>query len=153
MDKLGYLLLASLTLWSTLSAAGEEFPGVKALMTETEFSAAGLDKLSPGEREALNQWLVRYTVGEAPILVETNEEVQQAAQEQEIISTLVLPFNGWSGSTRFRLENGQVWQQRRRGKYAHHGEDLRVTVSKNFMGGYKMTLLANGKSVQVSRIE
>lgn len=153
MNIPGYLLLACLALCPVLSAFGEEFPGVEALMTEEEFNDAGLDKLSAEERKALDKWLIRYTVSEAPILVETNEEVQQAEKELEITSTLVLPFNGWSGNTRFRLENGQVWKQRRRGNYAHHGEDLRVSISKNFMGYFKMTLVSNGKSVQVSRVE
>ena len=153
MNKLGYVFLAYLIFYPALSSAGEEFPGVQALMSEAEFSDAGLGKLSAEERKALDQWLIRYTVGEAPTLIETNEEVQQAAQEHEITSALVPPFNGWSGNTRFRLDNGQVWQQRRGGNYAHHGDDLRVTISKNFMGYFKMTLLSNGKSVQVSRKE
>jgi hypothetical protein len=145
-------LLAALLAAPTLSDQ-EQFPGVEALMTEKEFDAAGLDKLSTEERAALNDWLIRYTVGEAQVLAVTNEEVQQADQEQEIVSTLLLPFSGWSGDTRFRLENEQVWQQRRAGHYAHHGEDLRVRITKNFMGNYKMTLIGNNKAVQVFRFK
>ena len=57
-------LLAALLAAPTLSDQ-EQFPGVEALMTEKEFDAAGLDKLSTEERAALNDWLIRYTVGEA----------------------------------------------------------------------------------------
>ena len=41
-------------------------PDVRVLMTPEEFQAAGLDKLSPQELEALNRWVVRYTAGDAP---------------------------------------------------------------------------------------
>eukprot|EP00494_Astrolonche_serrata_P017904 UN18094 len=97
------------------------FPGVQRLMSDQEYSDSGLDKLSPEEIRALNQWLIRYTAGEAQVLVTTNEEVKEADRSLEILSSIVSPFKGWSGDTVFRLENGQVWQQRRRGNYFYDG--------------------------------
>ncbi len=137
------------------AAAAEEstFPGVQKLMSEQEFSASGLEKLSPEEIRALNQWLIRYTAGEAQVLITTDEEVIEADRNQEILSSIKEPFRGWSGSTVFRLENGQVWKQRRRGNYFHDGSDTRVSITKTFMGFYKMTLVGSGKSVQVTRLE
>jgi hypothetical protein len=135
------------------SAEESTFPGVQKLMNEREFSAAGLEKLSPQEIKALNQWLISYTAGEAQVLVTTDEEVMEAERTQEILSSIKQPFSGWRGDTVFRLENGQVWQQRRRGNYHHNGSDTRVRITKNFMGFYKMTLLDSGKAVQVTRRE
>ncbi|MCZ6829005.1 MAG: hypothetical protein O7F73_05370 [Gammaproteobacteria bacterium] len=153
-------LLATTVLQAGAAAAGaataaetSTFPGVQKLMSEQEFSASGLHKLSPEEIRALNQWLIRYTAGEAQILITTDEEVMEADRNQEILSSVKQPFRGWSGNTVFRLENGQVWQQRRRGNYYHNGADTRVSITKNFMGFYKMTLLGSGKSVQVTRLE
>ncbi|MEP5765764.1 MAG: hypothetical protein ABJ308_14310 [Halieaceae bacterium] len=150
------LLLAALLLLVT-PAIGQEassFPGVEALMTAEEYQAAGIDKLSPVEREALNRWLVRYTAEDSQVLLNTDEEVQQAVVEQEVLTRISGNFRGWSGETRFKLENGQVWQQRRQGNYKYFGEsNPEVRISKNFMGFYRLEMVESGKSVQVKRIK
>jgi hypothetical protein len=147
------------------AAETSTFPGVQRLMSDQEFADSGLDKLSPQEIKALNQWLIRYTAGEAQVLVTTDEEVKAqvlvttdeevkaADHSLEILSSIVPPFKGWSGDTVFKLENGQVWQQRRRGNYFYAGSDTRVSITKNFMGFHKLTVLESGKSVQVNRLE
>ena len=114
-----------------VAATAEEstFPGVQKLMSEQEFSASGLEKLSPAEIRALNQWLIRYTAGEAQVLITTDEEVIAADRDQEILSSIKEPFRGWSGSTVFRLENGQEWKQRRRGNYFHDGTEPPTSVT------------------------
>jgi len=155
--KFGLPVLLSIAIFTPgLLAAQEEaktFPGIEVLMTPEEFQAAGLDKLTPAERASLNGFLIRYTAEEAPLLLSTDEEVLQAVQEQEIISVIQQPFKGWSGDTVFRLENGQVWQQRRHGNYAYRGSHPEVIISKNFMGFFRMELVENGKAVQVKRIK
>ena len=129
------------------------FPGIEALMTPAEYDAAGLEKLTPQERKALDQWLIRYTAEDAPVLLNSDEEVKQAVQEQEIVSTIVSPFDGWSGNTVFTLANGQVWQQRRQSKYAYTGSTAapEVRITRNFMGFYSMELLETGAKVLVKR--
>tara|TARA_R110001592_G_scaffold363043_1_gene679685 strand:+ start:170940 stop:171410 length:471 start_codon:yes stop_codon:yes gene_type:complete len=155
--KIGVLVLLYLTIFTPSLAVAEEpaktFPGIEVLMTPEEFQAAGLDKLTPAERESLNGFLIRYTAEDAPLLLTTDEEVLHAVQEQEIVSVIQQPFKGWSGDTVFRLENGQVWQQRRNGNYAYRGTHPEVVISKNFMGFFRMELVENGKAVQVKRIK
>jgi hypothetical protein len=65
---------------------------------------------------ALNTWLICYTANEAPVLQVENEEVIEVA-EQGVTSRIVGEFSGWSGKTRFVLENGQVFEQRRPGRW------------------------------------
>ncbi len=151
-NYLGFLacLLAGLS-WPVCCA--ENFPGIEQLMSEHEFKNAGLDKLSDSERQALDNWLVRYTAGEAQILIHSNKEVQKMERSHETHSSLLPPFDGWSGNTRFRLENGQIWQQRKRGNYIYRGDDLRVAIRKNFLGFYTLTLISTDKSVQVKRVQ
>jgi len=144
------LILASQPL---LAEDDASFPGIEALMTAQEYEAAGIDKLTDAEREALNHWLIRYTVEDSKVLLRTDEEVKKAAQEQEILAAIQSPFKGWSGDTIFTLDNGQVWQQRRGGNYHHLGSSTRVRITKNLMGFYRMELLENGKSVQVKRLK
>mgnify|MGYP001820433922 FL=1 len=150
------LALTALALISPALAAEDRgaFPGVKALMTEQEYRAAGLDKLTGAEREALNRWLIRYTAEDSQVIYKENEEVIKAVEEQEILSTILPPFNGWWGDTIFKLENGQVWQQRQGGNYPYRGEPKpEVRITKNFMGFFRMELVANGKTVQVKRLK
>lgn len=147
--------LVAVLMLPVLTHADDEktFPGIKALMTPEEYEAAGLERLSPDERAALNQFLIRYTAQDAPTMLREDKQVKQAAQEQEIVSVIKPPFSGWSGNTVFQLENGQVWQQRRRGNYKYLGSNPKVLISRNFMGFYRMELLENGQTVQVKRLK
>lgn len=145
------LWLLANTAWS--APADAPFPGIKALMTPQEYRAAGLDKLTDAEREALDGFLIRYTAEDSQVLLKTNEEVKQAVQEQEIFSVILQPFKGWSGNTVFHLQNGQVWQQRAGGNYAYRGVSPEVKIDRNFMGFYRMELVENGKAVLVKRLE
>ena len=52
----------------------------------------------------------------------------------------------------FYLDNGQIWKQRLRGRHVYNGDDTRVVIKKNFMGFYKLTHLATGKSVGVKLV-
>jgi hypothetical protein len=133
-------------------AEGSAFPGIQQLMSEQEFRAAGLHRLSDEERAALNRWLVNYTVQEAPELLRSNEEVRAAEDAIRIEASIKPPFSGWSGDTLFHLDNGQVWQQRLRGRYFYNGEDTAVVIEKNLLGFYKMTLQNSGKSIGVTRV-
>ena len=151
--RAGALILALSLLGASQAMAQDRFPGIEKLMSEEEFSAAGLDKLTPEERAALNTWLVKYTAADSQILLNTNEEVKEAKEKHEIRASIVQPFTGWSGKTRFVLDNGQVWQQRLEGRYQYSGDNTEVVITKNFLGFYKMTLLATDKSVGVTRVE
>lgn len=135
------------------AADDEEFPGFEKLMNEQEFAQTGLGKLSDKELEALNQWLIRYTAGDAVVLQATNEAVREAEKSYEIESSITGEFSGWTGKTLFYLENGQVWKQRLSGRYPYRGPaNPKVVISKNFMGYYKMTLVDADRSIGVSRV-
>ena len=150
------LFILSVALLMTATAAHSQegtFPGIEALMTPEEYKAAGIDTLSPEQRAALNRFLIRFTAQDSEVLRNTDEEVIKAAEEQAIVSRISGDFKGWSGDTVFKLENGQIWQQRRRGNYRHVGEpNPEIKISKNFLGFYRLEILENGKSVQVKRV-
>ena len=169
------LLFRLLVLCAALSPTGAVmarddpgFPGIEKLMTPGEYRAAGIDRLTPAQREALNQWLIRYTAGDSQVPLNTDGEIgeatgesreaagesREAAGEREIIAHLGENFSGWTGETLFRLDNGQVWQQRRRGFYTYRGPaNPAVRITKNFMGFYRMEMVESGKSVQVKRVK
>jgi len=144
-------LLAALLLVPTLTSAQERFPGIEQLMTEQELEASGVNDLSRREIEALNTWLIRYTANEAPTLQAENEEVIEVVQ-QGMTSRIVGEFNGWSGKTRFVLENGQVFEQRRRGRWKITLNNPEVHISQNFMGAFELEVVSAGKSIGVRRV-
>lgn len=150
------LLAATAALVFTLPVVAQEaddFPGVKGLMSAQEYEDAGLQKLTPEEREALDAWLLRYTAWEAPEIRKTVEEVKAVEKEFAITSSVKQPFKGWSTKTYFYLENGQVWQQRTSGRYYYTGDDTSVSITKNALGFYELELVATGKTVGVKRIK
>ncbi len=132
-------------------AVEERFPGIKALMTAEELAASGVDELSRRELEALNNWLIRYTANEAPALQAENEEVIDLVK-QGMTSRIVGEFNGWSGKTRFFLENGQVFEQRRPGRWKITLDSPEVLLRQNFMGAYELEVVSEGRSIGVRRI-
>lgn len=144
-------LLAALLLTPMLLNAQERFPGIKQLMTEQELEASGVSDLSRLQIEALNTWLIRYTANEAPVLQVENEEVIEVVN-QGVTSRIVGEFSGWSGKTRFVLENGQVFEQRRRGRWKITLDNPEVHIRQNIMGAYEMEVVSEGKSIGVRRL-
>lgn len=135
------------------AAAGRtDFPGIEKLMSPEEFERAGLDQLSAEQRSALNEWLVRYTAGEAYVVQATSQDVRAAVPEFRLEARIVPPFTGWSGQTLFRLDNGQFWKQRIKGRYRHDGSDTRVVITRNLFGFFSMTVVDTGRSIGVEPV-
>jgi hypothetical protein len=139
-----------------MTASAESPPDVRAMMTPDEFSAAGLERLSPEELEALNRWLLRYTARQASELRQHNELVSEEIRkvEQEGVRTRIVgEFRGWDGDTVFRLENGQVWKQRLPGNWHYRASSPEVELTKNFMGYWMLRVLEADRAVGVTRID
>ncbi len=85
-----------------------------------------------------------------------SEQLEKAAVEK-LEARLVGDFTGWSGNTVFRLDNGQVWQQRKNYITNYRPRDPipapRVTITKGWFGGYDLRVEGVKRSVQVKRIE
>ncbi len=78
-----------------------------------------MSKLTPQQREALNSWLVRYT----KLVISTSQRSKLQGPSAPttrgsrsdctpaIESSISGDFEGWSGETLFKLDNGQIWEQ------------------------------------------
>jgi hypothetical protein len=83
------------------------------------------------------------------------EQVEQRVDRLE--ARLEGDFTGWTGNTRFRLDNGQVWQQTK--NYIPDYEPRepiaqpRVTITRGLMGSYNLRVEGVKRIVQVKRIE
>lgn len=152
MRPLIYFLIA--VIFSFSATAAEQPPDIKSLMTPEDFTAAGLDGLSSEQRAHLNEWLARYRQGlvDGPAPPKTPEQKAEE-REIEIAAKLMPPFEGWSGKTVFKLDNGQVWRQRKGGKLNYRGDDYRVVISKNLFGFWEMKHIDTGLIVGVKRIK
>lgn len=168
MGKVTRFLMFVLLLMVVTPVLAKDFPGMKELMSEQEFNAAGLNKLSAEELKALNNWLLKYTTDDVPELVEEVPELKESValkaavapapaaapqpEPEQIISRIQGEFKGWTGKTVFKLENGQVWKQRRAARYYHKMTNPEVEITKNLMGFYEMKVVETGKRVGVKRI-
>jgi len=93
-------------------AAPQEMSGsIQQMMTPEEFKAAGLNKLSPDELQKLDAWLQGYR----QVTEKTAEKKATARAERTkmdlIVSRVDGTFNGLTGRTLIRLEDGTVWKQ------------------------------------------
>jgi hypothetical protein len=108
-----FLLL--LVLFTPALAGAQQFSSLEERMSSADFAAAGLDKLSPEELARLNEWL-RGNVGASAGAAAVASREDRIGFREEMVTGVVVSqidgtFTGWTGKTRFRLKNGQVWQQ------------------------------------------
>ncbi len=136
-------------------------PGIRLsrLMSEHAYGAAGLARLTPGERRSLELWIGRHL----KTLVVAARKAHTAAHfglphhvfgamPSRIVSHLVGVFTGWSGHTRFRLRNGEVWVQEGYGSWTTPPiHDPRVVIKKLLMG-YVLRVPPHGAQTFVRRV-
>lgn len=116
MRKMLVLSFALAALFSG-SVLAQSFSSLEERMTEAEFKAAGLDKLSPEELARLNAFIAGETGKAASALPAATPAQdmrgfsQPTGPDGSIVSSITGEFRGWSKvGERFRLDNGQVWQ-------------------------------------------
>ena len=83
-----------------------------------------------------------------------NERIAQVEDEADQITSRILgEFKGWSGYTKFQLENGQVWQQSSEGLLIVRINNPTVTIKKSLFGTYNFNVAGVNSSVKVRRIQ
>jgi hypothetical protein len=148
----------ALSLLVTASAANAQTPSptLEERMSQADFSAAGLDKLSAEELRALNAWLEAHGSGIVQYRSPTGGTVfypDQSARP-DVEDRISGVFQGWRGKTIFTLDNGQKWQQaesgaRDTGKF----DNPAVKIKPMLMGSWLMYVEGCGCSLRVKRIE
>ena len=124
-------------------AAREEMSGsIQDVMSQAEFKAAGLNKLSAEELQKLNAWLQGYR----EVAEKTAEKKATARAEKTshakldmLVSRVDGQFNGLTGRTVIRLEDGTVWKQANADdRYRPRVTDRPGAVVIHGIFGYKM---------------
>ena len=122
-------------------------------LSARSFEKAGLHKLSKEELTYLNEILGRAKPTEKAFGKEQLADQPNVAQEGTTIhANIIGDFTGWKGKTLFRLNNGQVWQQRIGGRYSRPLKNPAVTIEKGRFG-YYLILDITGRQVGVRRIK
>ena len=87
------------------------------------------------------------------VLVESLERKDREQVRPDLIrSRIDGPFKGWKNNkTHFRLENGEIWEQRQSGTYLTNLDSPEVIIRKGRFG-YTMEVPAIGRKVHVKKI-
>lgn len=114
---------------------------IQQIMTPEEFKAAGLNKLSADELQKLNAWLQGYR----QVTEQAAEKKATARASRTKLDVLVSrvdgTFNGLTGRTIIRLEDGTVWKQANADdRYRAKNPDHPAAVVIHGVYGYKMQL-------------
>lgn len=81
-------------------------------------------------------------------------ESRAPGREVESIEARVIGgFTGWSGGTRFELDNGQVWLQTGLGRFDYGGQDRPVVIRRAALDSFMLSPEGLNRSVRVRRIE
>jgi hypothetical protein len=114
---------------------------IQQAMTPEQFKAAGLNKLTPDELAKLNAWLQGYR----QVTEQAAEKKATARAERTKMDVLVSrvdgTFNGLTGRTIIRLEDGTVWKQANSDdRYRAKNPDHPAAVVIHGVFGYQMHL-------------
>jgi hypothetical protein len=141
------------------TAAAKEFSTLEERMSRTDFTNAGLDRLSPEQLKNLNDWLrLNGLAPGAPLAARGKDGVPEFYPEEEdrqlIEATIPGRIDGWLGKTSFKLDNGQVWQQAESGQRSGLGlENPKVRIRPTLLGGWLMYVDGCGCSLRVRRVK
>ena len=148
------LVATALALLLTGAAAAAEFSSLEERMSQAQFHAAGLDKLSPEELKNLNDWLRGKAATTTTVVTPSGQPVfyPKEFDREPVESRIDGKFSGWRGKTVFRLENGQEWTQAESGSFTNGTYDHpKVRVKPMLLGSWLLSIEACGCSVRVTR--
>lgn len=168
MKRALFVLFCVLASFPLLAADG--FSSLEEQMTGKEFAAAGLDKLTPGELDALNEWIRSHSLGTlAKAKTESTESKPRSTvaggdlrglpsddgeDESPIRSAIVGDFNGWDGQTIFKLENGMIWVQDDKDKfYVREIENPVAVIERGMFGTWHLHVEGFKDNCKVRRIQ
>lgn len=125
-----------------LHAAPQEMSGsIKEMMSPTEFNAAGLNKLSADELQKLDAWLQGYRQVTAQAAEKKATARASRTKMDLIVSRVDGQFNGLTGRTIIRLEDGTVWKQANADdRYRSRVTDHPAAAVIHGVFGYKMQI-------------
>jgi len=151
------LMLVVVTCVSAAARAAG-FSSLEERMSQKDFQAAGLNKLTPAELKVLDNWLrahYKTTTTVTTRYVSPSGKPVFYPKENErktVESRIDGKFYGWRGHTVFTLENGEQWTQAESGRYSIGPYDHpKVKIKPMILGSWLMYVEPCGCSLRVQR--
>ena len=158
-------MLRAVTLLLALSFSGfasaQEFSSLEERMSDAEFRAAGLDRLSPEELASLNDWLRTRLTAQQAQAAASGEGFRasdglfndDSMDRSDIESRYVGTFTGWGQGTVIELENGQAWKVNEpSGFRVPATEGPMISIKPAMLGSWLMKVEGYNRSVRVVRV-
>jgi len=162
------IFLVAGLLTAPILSAEEGFSSLEEQMTGQEFQAAGLDKLTAAELQALNNWIRGHSLatldgaavaGTAAVASTTDDRRGMKGEKEDedrstINSRILGAFSGWDGQTVFKLENGMIWAQVDKDKFwIKEIENPEVVIEPGLFGTWRLSVEGYNSDCRVERIQ
>lgn len=151
-----HTLLLSALLAIGCTALNAQQAGLQQRMGPAEFSAAGLDKLSPAELQHLEQWLADHDKTPVKVVDASGKPVfyTSGTKRQTIHAHLAGAFEGWHGKDVVALDNGQRWKQVGDDRpVCKRAEKPAVVVKPSILGNWLLYVEGCSDSVHARRVQ
>lgn len=151
-----HTLLLSALLAIGCTALNAQQAGLQQRMGAAEFTAAGLDKLSPAELQHLEQWLANHDKAPVKVVDTSGKPVfyTSGSKRETIHAHLAGAFDGWHGKTIVELDNGQRWKQVGDDKPVCKPTDKpAVVVRPSILGNWLMLVDGCSDNVHARRVQ
>ncbi|MCR6663108.1 MAG: hypothetical protein NVV60_08175 [Luteimonas sp.] len=169
MRAIHCILMAALLALPAMALA-QQAPPIQQAMSPEEFKASGLDKLSTEELARLNAWLDRRVEQETTAavaaaseqareegrkeVVEKNRGFFHFGSDEPIVASIVGEFAGFGRGQRYRLDNGQVWEQTDTARLnGVRRSNPQVRIRPGALGGWWLKLDGFNTQAKVQRVE
>ncbi len=177
MKKL-FFLIVLFTMSFAVNAA-DAFSTLEERMSGKEFKETGLVKLTDEELAVLNEWLRSHSIatlsnasarqnviqldssGVIPLSTNDKRGLGYLGQDyiddpdnKVIYGTVVGTISGWAKGDLFKLSNGMIWEQTE--KETSSIQPLAnpdVTITKNFLGNWQLSIVGHKDEIRVQRIQ
>lgn len=122
-------------------------------------SSAGGADIPPGVTVAPETAAVVAETSESvamdePVDAFGGELLEASRGPDELRSRVMGEFTGWRGSTIFKLENGQTWQQVQAGRRRYNGPpNPEVVIRRKAFGSYRLRIAGSNRTIRVKRID
>ena len=148
-------------------------PGIKAILTESEWKRAGLDRLTPDQIGVIDAALIRHQLGATTELraeLETARKevsaVVEIKRERTILERFGLPILSdvdwrelpplrakvvsWETANRFKLDNGQLWEGMEPIPYELVGKAVEIEARPG--GRFQLSVEGRATTLRVIRL-
>jgi len=158
--------------------AADPFTTLEERMSGKEFKETGLVKLTDEELSVLNEWIRRHSVatlenatarqtvlqiesGSVPLSTNDTRGLGYLGvpsnhdPEDKVIYGNIMGTSGGSGGkgTQYMLTNGMIWEQTEKDVFSVNPVgNAEVTITKNFLGNWQLSMVGHDQSVRVKRI-